>query len=165
MAKGIFVFPAGSFDYPILNPAPLERDIGVNKNQYRHLLDDTTEEFVLSNFNIISNIDADAEVTFLAVGYSKTAAASKNIQLKFYHTHQNAGETWDAAYSTKLSTDKAVFAGQDFQDYLEWTETVANLGWASKDKIDFKLSRIAADANNLVGDWGLTMFVIIIPII
>jgi len=41
---------------------------------------------------------------------------------------------------------------------------VANLGWAAGDHIRFKVARDANNASdNLVGDYGLTMFKIIIP--
>lgn len=156
-------FPAGSFKYPTSNPAPLDMDSGTNGTVYRHLFDDTTEEFVEGDFIVPSDVDGSGTVTFRAYGYSVTAAASKNIELRLGHSARADAETWDNAYTDEDSGDEAVSSTQDQWDLIEWTETVANLAWAAKDHVRFQLSRIAPTANNLSGDWGLTHFEIVIP--
>lgn len=155
-------YPAGSFYYPTDNPASLDRDTGSNKEKYRHLFDDTTEEFVAGQFHITPTIQDTDTVHLLAIGYARTAATGKNIQLKFYYSATSAGESWDQSYSSKLSGDKAVNGTQDNQDWIEWTDTVGNFGWQTNDNVDFKLSRVAPSANNLSGDWCLTNFIIYI---
>jgi len=158
-------FPAGSFKMPAANPAPLDNDTGTNGNIFRHLLDDTTEEFVECLLpEVPADIDTSGTVTFFAKGYASTAVASKNIELKVYHSAKADGESWDAAYANKESGDLATDGTQDELDFFTWTETVTALGWAASDQIRLKLSRIAPSTANLAGDWGLTAFGIIIPI-
>ncbi len=154
-------FPAGSWDYPIANPAPLDTDTGSNGTIKRQLFDDSTEEFLEAVFTV-GTLAGTETVTFEAYGYAVTAAASKNIELKFYHSAKANGENWDAAYSSKESGDLAIDGTQDQIDRSTWTETIANLGWSSNDQIRIKLSRIDASTDDLSGDYGVTHFKITI---
>jgi hypothetical protein len=157
-------FPAGSWDYPSTNPAPLDTDTSFTNGQIkRHLFDDTTEEFVEAVFQIPSDIDTSASVTFETYGYSVTAAASKNIELKFYHSPVSNGEDIDASYSFIVSTDKSVSGTQDYVDRITWSGLVSTLGWTANEQVRIKLSRIAPSVNNLSGDYGITHFRITIP--
>lgn len=155
-------YPAGAFDYPSANPAPLDTDTGTNGTVKRQLFDDTTEEFVIGQFKCPSDITS-GDVTFRAIGYAVIAAASKNIEFTFYHAAISNGESWDTAYTAEVSGDLACDATQDQIDVFTWTETVANLGWAAGDLIRFKLSRTAPTTNNLSADYGLVFFEIDIP--
>jgi hypothetical protein len=155
-------YAAGSFDFPASDPAPLDTDSGTGTIK-RHLFDDTTQEYVIGQFVVPSDIDASGTVTFEAYGYAVTAAASKNIELTFDHCSKADGETWDDSFTSEVSGDLAVEATQDFLSRHTWTETVANLGWAANDQCRFKLSRTAPSANNLSGDYGLTHFRVLIP--
>ena len=159
----LYNFPAGSWDYPVANPAPLDTDSGTNGTIKRHLFDDSTEEFVKGLIQLPSDLDASGTITFEVVGYAVTAAASKNIEMKLYHSAKADGESWDAAYSNKESGDKALDATQDRLDIFTWTETVSNLGWAASDSVRIKLSRIDASADDLVGDYGVVHFRIVVP--
>lgn len=155
---------AGKWNYPISNPAPLEKDTGTNGTIYRQLFDDSTEEFVEFIIQIPTDIDASGTVTFEVYGYPVTWVTGKNIKLKLYHSAKADNESWDAAYSTKESGDLVLnTSGQDYIDLLSFSETVVNLGWTAGDQVRIKLSRIDASANDLAGDFGITHFRIRIP--
>ena len=154
-------FPAGSFDYPTTNPAPFEYATGTNGKIGRHLFDDTTEEQVESVFTLPSAIAGT--VTFELYGYSITAAASKNVEFTLYHSARQNAEDWDDAYSSKISGDLATNSSQDSLSRFTWTETISNLGWTANDQVRIKLGRTAPSVNNLVGDYGITHFKIIVP--
>lgn len=156
--------PSGAWDYPASNPAPLDTDTGTNGTVKTQLFDKTTEEFVLSAFRVPSDLDANGTVTFEAYGYSANTTADRVIQLKAYHIGLASAESWDTAYNSKVSGDKAVAATADVLDNPTWTETVSNLAWAANDFVRFKLSRIApASGTNLDEDWRLVHFRIRIP--
>lgn len=162
-ADQLIDLPAGAWDFPTSNYAPLDTDTGTNGTIDGHRLDDTTEEFLLTQAQVCSDPDTGGTVTFEAYGYPVTAAASKNIKLKLYHSAKADGESWDAAFASKESGDLAVSGTQDFLNRFTWTETFGNLGWATNDHLRLKGSRIAPSANNLVGDWRFTYFRIRIP--
>ena len=156
--------PAGSWNYPTSNPAPLDRDTGTNGDILRHLFDDTTEQFLLYQFEFPDTLDTNGTVYFRVKGYAKTADGNE-VQLCFYHSARAKGESWDNAYSSKKSGDYVTDAQQDEFDEIDWNETVANLGWAAKDHIRIKLSRCAIDDGTKVsGDYGVCNLKIRIPI-
>ncbi len=154
---------AGAWDYPQANPAPLDTDVGTNGTIKRHLFDDTTEESIIAQIKLPSDLDLAGTVSFETFGYAVVAAASKNIELTFYHSAKTDAENWDAAFSSKVSGDLATDPTQDQLDLFSWTETIANLGWAAGDHVRIKLSRTAPSVNNLVGDYGVTHFRLKIP--
>lgn len=155
--------PAGAWDYPVSNPSPLDTDVGTNNTIKRHLFDDTTEEFVIAQIKLPSDLDASGTVYFEACGYAVTADGNE-IQLRFSHKAIDKGESWDSAYNAKDSGDYVTDANQDELDEVEWNETISNLGWSAGDIIRIKLSRIAiADGTKLTGDWGLIHFRIKLP--
>lgn len=160
----VWRIPAGAWDYPTatLDPAPLDTDTGTNGSIKRHLL--AVDTYVQRDAWVVpSNIDASGTVTFYAVGYATTAAASKNIQLRFGHSAVADSESWDAAYTNEDSGDLACDATQDQLDHFTWTETVSNLGWTANDSVRLRLGRIAATGNDLSGSWGLVAFEVRIP--
>ncbi len=154
---------AGAWDYPQANPAPLDTDVGTNGTIKRHLFDDTTEEFIIAQIRLPSDLDSGGTVNFELYGYAVAAAASKNVEFTIYHSAKNDGENWDAAFSSKVSGDLATDSTQDQLDSFSWNETVATLGWAADDHVRIKLGRTAPSVNNLPGDWGLTHFRLKIP--
>jgi len=159
-------FPAGSWDYPTSNPAPLDRDTGTNGGMRRQRFDDTTEEFVVLEpaFEVPDNIDSSGTVTFRAKGCAVTADGNE-IQLKVSHSAKAEGESWDAAYGTVSSGDIVTDAQQDELDEPEWTETVSNLGWVAKDLLRIMVSRIAiVGGTKVTGDWGMFNFKMRIPV-
>ncbi len=153
----------GAWDYPAANPAPLDTDTGTNGTMKRHLFDDTTEEQIIAQIRLPSDLDSAGTVFFELYGYAVAAAASKNVEFTFYHSPKNDGENWDAAFSSKISGDLATDATQDQLDSFSWSETVATLGWAADDLVRIKIGRTAPSVNNLVGDYGLTHFRLKIP--
>ena len=155
--------PAGSWDYPTANPAPLDTDTGTNGSIKYQRFDDTTEQFVIAVIQMPSDLDVADTVYFEAYGYAETAVADSYIELTVYHSAKTDGESWDAAYSSKISGDLTTDGTQDQLDYFSWSETVSTLSWAADDQIRIKLSRSAPTANNLSGNWGLTHFRLKLP--
>lgn len=158
--------PAGSWNYPTANPAPLDRDTGTHGGMFRHLFDDTTEEFILLEpaFELPDNLDASGTVYFSLYGYAVTADGNE-VRFRISHSAKAEGEDWDAAYATKDSGDKATDAQQDEIDLIEWNETTGNLGWAAQDLLRLMLSRIAiADGTKVTGDYGVLNLKIRIPV-
>lgn len=155
---------AGSFDYPTSNPAPLDVVAGTYTRTYLQRFDDTTEEFILSDSIAPVNLDTGGTVTFRAHGQAITAAADRYIQLRFSHLAISDSDPRDAAFTTEDSGDLLTDSTSGDEDVFEWTETVSNLGWAAKDRINYKVSRIAPSGTNLTGDWGLASFTIVYPV-
>lgn len=160
------VFPAGSFDYPTSNPAPLEVINSGSITNVRLLgqaFDDTTNETVTREFKVPSDIDTAGTVTFSVIGIAQTAA-SANVEYRFAHSVSNSAEQSDVAYTNEDSGAKAVDTNQDYNTYFTWTETVSNLGWAASDMCKFQLTRLAAGGNDtLSDDFYVRHFEITIP--
>jgi hypothetical protein len=156
---------AGSFDLPTANAAPLDVVAGTYTRTFLHRFDDTTEEFVLSDSIVPATLNTAGTVTFRARGRAITAAASRYIQLRFSHLAVSDSDPEDGAFTTENSGDLTTDATQGDHDIFEWTETVANLGWAAGDRVNYKVSRIAPSGTNLTGDWGLAAFTIVYPVI
>jgi len=155
-----FDFPAGSWDYPYSNPAPLDTDSGINfgGSIKRHLFDDTAEEFVVNQIKLPADMDPKGIAYFEAYGYPVTAAAS-GISLKFYHSAVGDKENWDNGYMSLTRNFTCNGIGQDFLDHFTWSTEVSGLGWGSDDQVRIKLSRDAGNTlDTLIGDWGLTHF-------
>ena len=86
------------------------------------------------------------------------------MAFEFDHAAVANDEDLDSAsYTTEASGDKATINNQNDLEQHEWTETVSNLGWAVDDTVYFRISRKAAGASNLVGDWSMDLFTIFIP--
>jgi len=161
-----FNFPAGCWNYPTSNPAPLDRDVGTNGGMFRHLFDDTTEEFILLEpvFEIPDNLDTAGTVYFSLTGYAKVADGNE-VQFRASLSARAKGESWDNAYTTKDSGDYVTDAQQDELDQIEWSETVASLGLAAKDLLRLMVSRIAiADGTPVSGDYCFLNLKIRIPV-
>ncbi|MBA7491383.1 hypothetical protein ES702_01928 [subsurface metagenome] len=161
-----FNFPAGSWNYPTSNPAPLDRDVGTNGGMFRHLFDKTTVESILLEpaFELPDNLDIEGTVYFSLYGYAKTADGNE-VRFRISLSTKAEGESWDATYSTLDSADKVTDAQQDEIDLIEWNETVANLGLAAQDLIRLMVSRIAiADGTKVDGDYCFLNLKIRIPV-
>jgi hypothetical protein len=154
----IIDYPAGSFDYPASNPAPLNTRSVTNGTVKEQLFDASTEEFVLCQFRLPADISSFVNVYYEAIVSAVTAAGSKYIALKFYESHAGATEDIDVAYTTLTSADVAITNTQDAINAVSKTETIANLGWAANDIVRLKVSRVAPSGANLVGDLGLIHF-------
>ncbi|MDX1532832.1 MAG: hypothetical protein R3230_01345 [Nitrosopumilaceae archaeon] len=147
------------------NLAPLGQVDITNVKTLVRSFDDTTEEYVNYTFTCPSNIDSTGTVTFRAGVIAATAAASKNIELRFGHAAVANDEDIDSAsYTNEDSGDIALSATQNDLNVASWTETVSNLGWVAGDTIFMRVSRIEPSANDLSGDLYLSNFNINIPI-
>ena len=160
-----FHFPAEAFSMLETNSAAIEKVVGSNVSVFVQAFDDTTEEYVNGKIQVPTDVDTSETVTFRAYVMAKTAAASKNIELRFGHLALNNSEDFDPAspYTNEDSGDEAIDATQDDVTEVTWTETVSNLGWAANDMVLFRLSRIAPSADNLSGDMYLFNFTVEIP--
>jgi len=156
--------PAGSWNYPTTNPAPLERDVGTNGGMFVHAFDDTTEEFIILEpaFRVPANLDTTGTIYLKAEGYAKTADGNE-IQLRFHYSSRAKGESWDSAYSTVDSGDYSCYGTQDYLDEVEWSMAASNL--TAGDLLRIMLSRIAInDGTGLSGDWLFANLCIRIPV-
>lgn len=160
------IFEAGNFDYPTSDPAPLEvinSGTITNVRLLGQAFDDTTNETITREFKVPSDIDTSGTVTFRLKGIAETAA-SANVEFRFAHSVSNSSESADVSYTNEDSGAKAVDTTQDDNTYITWTETVANLGWASRDLCKFQLTRLAAGGNdNLSDDFYVRSLEISIP--
>ena len=143
--------------------APVEYvDLGTIEVLVR-AFDDTTEEYMQGSFRCPADIDTSGTVTFEMHGWSKTAAASKNIAMTFGHRAVADSEAVDGSFTDEDIDDQAVDATQGDLDIITWTETVSNLTWAAGDNIHYRFSRYAATTNNLSGDYYVWRFIIRVP--
>jgi len=154
--------PAGSFDYPVANPAPLNTDTGSNINIKAHLFDDTTDEGVLGTFVVPSDATTGGTVLFEAIGYAGAGVAAKTVALGIEFSSKAAGETWDTAFGTPEVSSPVIHATTDQLEAIDWSETFSNLGWAVGDQVQFRLFRDVS-ADDLASDYSLTHFRIRIP--
>lgn len=163
--QGMFEFPPSALDSLESNvPASIYVTTTNLIGEYASF-DDTTQEYLNGKFTVPDELDTSGTVTFRAAGYSLTAAASKNVAFDFDHAAVANDEDLDSAsYTSEASGDKATINNQNDLEQHEWTETVSNLGWAAGDTVYFRISRKAAGANNLVGDWRLGLFTVYIPL-
>lgn len=163
-AEQVWDFPAGSWQYNT-TPAPLDTDTGANGRIKRQRFDDTTEEFVIGQRQVCSDVDLTGTVTFESYGYAvaATPTTTGKIELTVRHSAKTDDESWDAAYTTTISGDLTLNTTQDALDRHTWTGTLATLGWAANDHVRVKLSRSAPTTQNQSGDFGLTHFRVRIP--
>lgn len=157
-------FPAGTFDYPSTNPAPLNTDVGTNNTVKAHLFDDSTDESVEFQIVLPSDLDTSGTVTFECIGYSGAASPSGNTIMAISQVPKTGGEVWDAAYTTTETAAADAFSVQDQLEVTSWTETVANLGWSASDFVKCSLFRDADNGSDtLTGDYSMVHFRIRIP--
>jgi hypothetical protein len=159
-------FPAGSFDYPVSPlseaPAPLNTDTGTNVAIKAQLFDDSSDEAVVGQFQVPSDVNTSGTVTFEAYGYSSAASPDGTVEMAISQVPKNNDEVWDAAYTTTENADAVTFDTQDELKLMSWTETVSTLTWAASDFVQFKLFRDVSE-DTLTGDYSLVHFRIRIP--
>ena len=164
--------PTFLVEYEPQGLAPIESDVpSFNIATTTNLIhttadfDDTTQEYLNGKFVAPTGLDPAGTVTFRIHGFSGTAAAAKNVAFDFDHAAVANDEDLDAAaYTTEASGDEATINNQNDLEQHAWTETVANLGWVVGDLVYFRISRKTASADNLVGDWRMSLFEVDIPI-
>jgi hypothetical protein len=159
----LVTIPAGAWNYPTSDPAPLDRDNGTNGDIFRQLFDDTTEETLEQNIIVPYDIDSTGRVVFEIYGYSKTAGSNQSTRYKFSHSAVVNGESWDASFAT-LANEINVSATQDYIDANTFSTLASNLSWSANDEMRIKLTRTAVSSGTTVsGDYGVTKFNIRIP--
>lgn len=164
MAEIILPFAVASLQAVETNFAPVETIVGTNRAKRTCAFDDTTEEFRNGKFVVPGNIAGGGTVTFRAYVWSATAAASRNVALRFSHINAADSASWDQIYTDEDIDDQAIDATQDDISIIEWTETVVNLGWVGDDMLGFRISRFVATTSDLVGDMYWDVFAIEIPV-
>lgn len=125
---------------------------------------DSVDEITDSGLMVPVDADTSGTVTFRLFHRAKTGAASKNTKYRFSHRPLADGEATDGAYTNEDSGDLAMDATTGDLNVHTWTETMSNLGWQPRDEILAQLARIAASANDLVGDDLVRRLVIEIPL-
>jgi hypothetical protein len=145
------------------NFAPVETVVGSNRTKRTAAFDDTTEEYRNGKFVVPSSINGAGVVTFRAYVWSKTVAASRNVALRIGHHNFGESGSWDVAYVDEDIDDQPIDATQDDISIIEWTETVAALGWTAEQLVGFRISRFVATTTDLVGDMYWDFFAIEIP--
>ena len=144
--------------YPCASAFPgLETLVGDNvKKKYVYGLDDTEAVSITEplgfNYSIPPNFDPSGSILIEAVCFPKTAAASKNIQLKYYYSCGNHDESWDLVYSDVSSGDLALINTDKDRHVFRFQLSVNTMSPALYDVVESKISRIAPSANNLAGD-------------
>jgi len=162
----ILTVPATAFNLNAANPPEAYLVDATNQEVDTLGFDDTTEETAQAPPIVIpSDIDTSGTVTFVLMGYAKTAAASKNVKFRVKQlVLSSGGGSMDGAYSTaKDSGDLAVHGTQGYPTIWTFTETVSNLGWSAGKRLRLAISRIAPGSNNLSGDFLVELFEVRIP--
>lgn len=151
--------------YPCTSAFPgLETLVGTYVlKKYVYALDDTTEEPLGFNHSIPSNFDPSGYLMIEAVCFPKTAAASKNIQLKYYYSCGNHDESWDLAYSYTVSGDLALINTANDRHIFRFQYPINLMSPELFDVVESKISRIAPSRNNLAGNLYLEKVRIWIP--
>ncbi len=126
--------------------------------------DDTTEEYGNGVLEVPDTLDTAGTVTFRVVCSPKTGAASKNVGWTFGHRPVNTAEAIDGSYTDEDSGAIAITATTGQQTIMEWTETVANLGWVAGDVVYFRLSRDPGVTNDLTGDCYFVRLAVDVPV-
>lgn len=165
MAEAILPFTVAALQTVESPSGTGETVAGANRTKRTVAFDDTTEEYRNGKLAVPGTIDTAGTVTFRAYVWSKTAAASRNVALRFGHRPMSDSDSWDVAYVNEDIDDQAIDATQDDISIIEWTETVSNLGWLADDLVGFRISRIVATTTDLVGDMYWDFFAIEIPLL
>jgi hypothetical protein len=156
--------PGGAWDYhPVNYPEYEKHALPGTGYDVIDWFDDSTEEYLIGAMQAPVALDTAGTVYFEAYGKALTADGNE-VQLRFSYSASGKDEDSDAVYANVESGDYATNANQDFNDFIEWNETVTTLGWSADDIIRIMLSRSAIDDGTPVsGDYGITHFRIRIP--
>lgn len=148
--------PAGSWDYPDADIAPLDQDTGTNHTQLRNLFDDTAVEGVIIEFQVPPDIDITKIPSLELYGYAVTAPGeAKSVFFSCDAAVIKPGETWDQALANIGSGEGTPSQDQDEVDFTEFDCDLVGLGATAGDIVRLKLSR-THDDGDLVGDYALT---------
>ncbi|GAG88815.1 unnamed protein product, partial [marine sediment metagenome] len=129
-------FSAGEFNFPSAVDiaqiteldalAPLNDVTGTNKNKLGYLMDATADEGIKQQLKIPKNVDTAGTVTFEALVYSGAANPDGDVILSIYHSAGAVGESFDIAYTEKMSAATDIDTPAQYEVVLvTWTETIA----------------------------------------
>lgn len=161
------IVPAIAFNLEHGTVPELYNTAGTNASINTLAYDDAYGEIaVIPSITIPSDLNNAGTITFRLIGWPKTAAADKVIQMRVLDL-QLASGTGDV--DTTMSTAKdsgnlTIDSTQDRPVIYSWTETVSNLGWVAGRRLSLGLSRVApASGTNLTGDFLVEVFEIEFP--
>jgi hypothetical protein len=145
---------AGSFIYPAADPAPYQERTATNVKFGEQVFDKTTPESIEWAFDLPAIASGTVTITIKA---SAVTADGNEVQLRFSHAAVDKDEDIDTlSYTAEDSGDYVTNATQNALDEIEIIETIANLGWASHDRVYCQLWRIAIDDGITVqSDYGV----------
>jgi hypothetical protein len=150
--------PAGAVDYPDVDFAPWEKYSGSNIDIIVNWFDDTTEQFILFQFEVPSDAAVSGDVTFKLKVTMKSANTSKKVAVKFYYHWAADAEDIDVAQvsTNGLSPDMPVNDNALYNNELTFTKTLAELGVAPGDTGFMLMSRVitAVGGDQASGDMG-----------
>ena len=152
--------PAGGWDYTTTDFAPWDKVSGTNGDIYVNKFDDSTEEYVQTQFQLPATITGTAVVSI--IGFAATAAASKKVKYTFRHSAK-ASEDWDAAFTTTNVTVSLVTTQDQLDAHTAFSLSVSSLGWTANDHVRIRVSRSSLTTSNLSGDYYQTGFRISVP--
>lgn len=143
---------------------PINKDVGTNVDHLVISFDDSADECRQVDFVVPTDVQSGSTITFGLLWYSQTAT-SGNVIWDFRHTSGDTeGESWDSALTTEAAAADATQGTVDLLTRTEWTETLANLGWAADDVVSGLVCRDADNASDtLVGDAEGLIFYAEIP--
>jgi len=141
--------------------ATLEQVSGSSVGMYVVSFDDTTEEYRNGSFLVPPSINGSGTVSITTMSHAKSSTTG-NMIWTFGQSSQAGGAAWDAAYTEHDSAATAIAASTSTQTATTWSVAVSTLGWASGDKVNWRISRDPSDT--VTGDICLHAIMFSIPI-
>jgi hypothetical protein len=145
---------------------PINKDAGTNIDQLTVDFQDSADECRTVSFKVPSDVQSGSTITFRVHWYS-AAATSGSAMWDFRHNSGVAeGVDPDQALTIELAASDATQGTAGQLTFTTWTETLANLAWASNDQVDAVFCRDGngtGGTDDLVGDAKATGFGVEIP--
>lgn len=143
--------------YPVF-----EHATGTNARMGSWRLNTSTQEYVYQEFRAphADDFDSGDNCTFFFKGLPDVWVTGKNIQLQLDVIVMADNTQWDVAPTSFTSLGDFVLntVGQGYEDIFTYARTWLQLGVAAGNIFRVYVSRKAAAANELSGDWLFTAF-------
>ena len=154
-----FEITPGGFDIPdtaTYNLAPLDFDQGTNKRIYFHAFDDTTSEYVQTQFTIKQGYESGSDFNYEFDGYSGTATGGVAFDVRIGHFSPTVG--WDGTWASPISiTDTSLVTAGQLNRVIG--SAASSASYSVGDTIMLLISRDPDDASDdMTGDFNLTSF-------
>lgn len=147
--------PAGSFNYPATNGAPLEGVTGTNYKLYDHYFDDSTDNYL----DIIDVVPDGVDGTYnmkVYVHHTKQHSNTGDIKFIFGIMGKSSGDTLDTAISGPEVIITCNNGNGVYQSDLVDEDTVTNWGLTANGLIMLHIGRLGSEAgDDLVSNWDL----------